>query len=304
MRAIQSSRPAWVCGGRWQPVLRRTDISIAVPVIADLGIAALAGLTISLGGSLVLSVALPGPAAAQSREIYIGGTGGRSGPYAPPMQRPYRERRQSETDGLLEDALDDLSRGRLLDARRLLELVVEQFPSTPAADEARRLLAPIYASGRGPNSPAPGVANVPAVSPQRTTPQAWDDARGNSGREFGRDSGRADAPLDAPANAPWAETKRAVSAPFAAAPGADLDAAAERQWQTEVRRVRALDQDFRSNIGDRVFFGESSTELGSHSRVVLAAQARWLMRHPDVSVVVEAHADDPGNLEFNQNLAA
>ena len=253
-------------------------------------------------------LAISDPAAAQSRDTYFGNTSGRNGPYAPPAQRPYRSRQLSETDGLLEDALDDLSRGRVLDARRLLELVVERFANTPAADEARRLLAPIYASGRSqgvpipglpiPGVPVPGGANGPAASLPSAPSGAWGQpSRSNAAHS---ETERAPAPV---ISAPMTSGP-ITSGSMATARGANADAAAERQWQTEVRRVRLLDQDFRSNVGDRVFFGEASTELGSHSRVVLAAQARWLARYPDLNIVIEAHADDPGSRDVNQSLAA
>ena len=223
--------------------------------------------------------------AQQSRDVYMGSTNGRSGPYGAPTQPPQyqmptgRPRQPSETDGLLEDALDDLSRGRLLEARRLLELVIERFAGTPSADEARRLLAPIYASGRGPGQPAP--------PPLQPADQALNRGRSDIGQEepVRGDFGRRTPLLPAAASIP------------------DRDPA-ERQWQTEVRRVRALDQDFRANVGDRIFFGEASIDIGSRSRVVLAAQAAWLKRYPDVTITVEAHADDQGGPEFNRELAA
>ena len=226
--------------------------------------------------SLVAAAAMPlNEAEAQSREYYNGATGGRGSPSPPPYQRPYgNQRQQSETDGLLEDALADLSRGRLREARRLLELVIEGFPNSPAADEARRLLAPIYAGGRGPGPglPAPLPAN-PSTNP------SWSNAvNGNAER---------------------ADPVRPASAPL----GQSRDATAERQWQTEVRRVRALDQEFRANVGDRVFFSEASVELGSRSRVVLAAQAGWLKRYPELTIAIEAHSDDQGSREFNDELA-
>ena len=214
---------------------------------------------------------------AQSREYYSGGAGERRYPTAPAYQRPYGyQRQQSETDGLLEDAMADLSRGRLREARRLLELVIEGFPNSPAADEARRLLAPIYAGGR---DPGPSVG-LPAPQPAGpSVNQRW----GNT----------------ANSEAERADPVRPASAPLGQSP----DATSERQWQTEVRRVRVLDQEFRANVGDRVFFSEASVELGSRSRVVLAAQAGWLKRYPELTISIEAHADDQGSRQFNDDLA-
>ncbi len=216
------------------------------------------------------------PAAAQSREIYMGSTSGRDrdprGTAYPGNQpRSYGtgvDRQQSETDGLLEDALADLARGRVLEARRLLELVVERFSNTQSAEDARRLLAPIYAGSGRP----PGGTPVPDT---------------NTGQEARPDGIR-------PASIPAPGPERTVP---------ERDASAERQRRAEIVRLRSLDQDFRSNVGDRVFFAEASTELGARSRVVLAAQAAWLKRNPDLTIAIEAHADDPGSREFNRALA-
>ena len=65
--------------------------------------------------------------------------------------------------------------------------------------------------------------------------------------------------------------------------------------------------EFQSQVGDRVFFSDTSAELGSRGRAALEAQAAWLVRHPSLSVVVEGHADDSGgsdrNLELSQRRA-
>ena len=68
--------------------------------------------------------------------------------------------------------------------------------------------------------------------------------------------------------------------------------------------ARAAEQDFRLFVGDRVFFGDRSAELGSRARSLLAAQARWLKQVPHATVIVEGHADDQGSAAFNQELAA
>jgi peptidoglycan-associated lipoprotein len=66
--------------------------------------------------------------------------------------------------------------------------------------------------------------------------------------------------------------------------------------------------DFQSQAGDRVFFAESSVELGARARAALDAQAAWLLAHPSIAVTVEGHADDWGsarqNLEMSQRRAA
>jgi peptidoglycan-associated lipoprotein len=59
------------------------------------------------------------------------------------------------------------------------------------------------------------------------------------------------------------------------------------------------DGEFRSRVGDRVFFAESSAELGTRARAALQAQAEWLIRNPSLNVIVEGHADDAGSSEDN-----
>ena len=230
-------------------------------------------------GLAVAALAHADSANAQSRENYPGNTGSREsggftsrgGSYAAPshptpLQRPPGwQRQQSETDGLLEDAMEDLARGRLPDARRLLEMVIEQFGNTASADEARRLLAPIYANLRSKN-PSPGAAAASGTS-NSDTPR-FDPVRPASVRPFDDEQENAD-----------------------------------RKWKSEVVRVRLLEQDLRSNVGDRIFFGEGSAELGARSRVVLAAQAAWLKRYPELAITVEGHADDHGSQDFNRDLA-
>ena len=237
--------------------------------------------TAALFAGLGLSaLAVIADVAAQSREVYIGSTGNRDArsqayPGAQQQQRStgYGSQRQlSETDGLLEDAVEDLARGRITQARRLLELVIEGFSDSRSADEARRLLAPIYAgTGRAPSAMPPPQPNAPA--------------------EVGRND-----PIH-PASIP-----ASIPSPMPAQLP-ERDATAERQRKAELVRLRSLNQDFRSNVGDRVFFAEASTDLGTRSRGVLAAQAAWLKRNPDLLLTIEAHADDHGGPEFNRTLA-
>jgi peptidoglycan-associated lipoprotein len=61
--------------------------------------------------------------------------------------------------------------------------------------------------------------------------------------------------------------------------------------------------EFQSQVGDRVFFSDTSAELGTRGRVALEAQAAWLVRYPSLSVVVEGHADDGGSLDHNLELS-
>ncbi len=55
---------------------------------------------------------------------------------------------------------------------------------------------------------------------------------------------------------------------------------------------RQLEDDFIADAGDRVFFSSGSAEIGGRARGVIAAQARFLKRRPELTAVIEGHADD------------
>lgn len=67
---------------------------------------------------------------------------------------------------------------------------------------------------------------------------------------------------------------------------------------------RSMEDSFLREVGDRVFFGSGSAEIGARARAVLAAQAEWLMRQPQLRLTVEGHADDGGSTEQNVKLSA
>lgn len=64
----------------------------------------------------------------------------------------------------------------------------------------------------------------------------------------------------------------------------------------------ALDGQFLSDAGDRVFFSVGSAVLGTRARGVLAAQARFLKQNPGLSAAVEGHSDD-GALPDSETLS-
>jgi peptidoglycan-associated lipoprotein len=63
-------------------------------------------------------------------------------------------------------------------------------------------------------------------------------------------------------------------------------------------------QDFVQTAGDRVFFESDSSELGGAAQATLDKQAGWLNRYPNVSFLVEGHADERGTREYNFALGA
>jgi peptidoglycan-associated lipoprotein len=63
-------------------------------------------------------------------------------------------------------------------------------------------------------------------------------------------------------------------------------------------------QDFVVNVGDRVYFDLDSYDVRSDAQPVLANQAAWLVRYPNVSVRIEGNADERGTREYNLALGA
>jgi peptidoglycan-associated lipoprotein len=63
-------------------------------------------------------------------------------------------------------------------------------------------------------------------------------------------------------------------------------------------------QDFATNVGDRVFFETDSSELTPTAQATLSKQAAWLTRYANYSFTVEGHADERGTREYNFALGA
>ncbi len=173
---------------------------------------------------------------------------------------------------LYADARADIDHANIGMAQRKLEILVAKFPDSPLAEVARRDLQSLYAA------PSPG-----ASPPEQH---------------------RAD-PTYPPTNLPGPIAVKPVSTPIpdgdpvrrptardsaAAAPAASL--------------VKQASEDFRTQAGDRIFFSEGSTELGTRARFALEAQAQWLARYPQVRVTVEGHADERGSRGFNHQISS
>ena len=68
--------------------------------------------------------------------------------------------------------------------------------------------------------------------------------------------------------------------------------------------VPGSERDFVINAGDRVYFDYDSHALRDDALPVLAAQAAWLNRFPNVRVRVEGNCDERGTREYNFALGA
>jgi peptidoglycan-associated lipoprotein len=61
-------------------------------------------------------------------------------------------------------------------------------------------------------------------------------------------------------------------------------------------------EDFIVNVGRRIYFDESSSELNETARVTLKKQAEWLSRYTRYKAKIEGFADDRGGADHNREL--
>ncbi len=210
------------------------------------------------------------PSFAQSR---LGATDG-NGPLPAPASATNSSGVQSTKPAeltasrLLEMARRDIAQGQPEIAQRLLENLIARFPQTPSAEPARRELFTLYG------------ASFEAADPANTA---------------GRQPGSA-----------ASTSQRATAEPFATAPPSPQPSAtAASPWRTQtILNPARLQDELRNGTGDRVFFGPGSFDLGSRARAVLNAQAAWMLARPEVSVVIEGHADDAAVGGDNERIAA
>ena len=57
--------------------------------------------------------------------------------------------------------------------------------------------------------------------------------------------------------------------------------------------------DFKQNVGDRVFFGTDRCDLTAEAQAELQKQATWLKTYPQYRFVIEGHCDERGSAEYN-----
>ena len=66
--------------------------------------------------------------------------------------------------------------------------------------------------------------------------------------------------------------------------------------------VPGSEEEFITEVGDRVFFEFDKSNLTSAARSTLDRQAAWLKQYPSVQIIVEGHADERGTREYNLAL--
>lgn len=61
-------------------------------------------------------------------------------------------------------------------------------------------------------------------------------------------------------------------------------------------------EDFRVNVGERVYFDLDQYSLDSDDQDILKRQAAWLASYPNVRVLIAGNADERGTREYNLAL--
>jgi peptidoglycan-associated lipoprotein len=199
-----------------------------------------------------------------SREGRLGAS--RAGPLGVGWQSAPAATEEREAQDLYNVVRETLEKGEHRSAQRLLEQLIARFPETQMANQARRDLVELYSAEGSQRTRA-----APLGEPSYL----------GAGRALVPDSERSPAAIAGAPDVP--ETLHG--------------------WRPVVRHARTLQNNFRVVAGDRVFFDEGSAELGGRALSVLAAQAAWLKRYPQSTVVVEGHADDPGPAGENTALS-
>jgi peptidoglycan-associated lipoprotein len=170
----------------------------------------------------------------------------------------------AKTQELFDDAVAALDGNRGAVAQRLFERLIAEAPDSALAREARGHLAELYRS-----------------APRNSTLTARTEITGTEDGDSMRPQALAESPKLGGSAAPaWRERGR----------GAEVSVALEEQFITEA--------------GDRVFFSAGSAELGTRARGVLQAQARFIKLRPDLAATIEGHADDaPLSLDEHARLS-
>lgn len=63
-----------------------------------------------------------------------------------------------------------------------------------------------------------------------------------------------------------------------------------------------LQDEFRTQVGDHVYFQTDSVSLTGEARQTLDGQAMFLQNHPSLALTIEGHCDERGTREYNLGL--
>ena len=61
-------------------------------------------------------------------------------------------------------------------------------------------------------------------------------------------------------------------------------------------------QELAAAAGDRVLFAYDRSEISPEGQQTLQRQSEWLRRYPNITVLIEGHADERGTREYNLSL--
>jgi peptidoglycan-associated lipoprotein len=87
-------------------------------------------------------------------------------------------------------------------------------------------------------------------------------------------------------------------------PASSPDASSGLQPQRPNGPAPGSAEDFRVNVGDRIFFGLDRSDLTSEARATLERQAAWLRRYSSAQLLVAGNCDERGTREYNVALGA
>jgi outer membrane protein OmpA-like peptidoglycan-associated protein len=170
---------------------------------------------------------------------------------------------------MLAEAIMALEQGDIMLGRQMLERLIQAHPESMAANTARRELAELY--------------------------------RGQPQPRFDRDRGLAHGFSARPSPEP--RPRAAVPPEHRAETPTTGGLGDQRDQQARDRALVRLRQEFQFSTSDRVFFADGSADLGARARAILSGQARWLARHPELPILIEAHSDDHGSRSAQMLLA-
>lgn len=279
-------------------------ISIGVRGGAGLLLAAAGALLLAVEASMSPVLAEPGYGADERRDsMPMVIDGWRADTTTAADQADNADGKSDDLHAIMEAAKAAEARGQLDIAQRLLEKVVAIGPGSTEAVFARRRLGAIYrgeiaapavqrdaAGDAGPTGTSSPLSHV-VGSPEPYSVEPTDD-------------GVRAADLDA--GALEAGGGRDASEAALATPGTPAVAdvhVSPQPWRARARPSPRFEQLLRTDVGDRIFFGVGSAEIGTRARGVLEHQVEWLGRYPDLFVVVEGHSDEPGGDADNDAIA-
>jgi len=66
--------------------------------------------------------------------------------------------------------------------------------------------------------------------------------------------------------------------------------------------INLLNQEFKTIVGEKVYFSFDSAKLSKEAKTTLILQADWLNSHEKVSATIEGHCDERGTQDYNVGL--